>query len=209
MVERRFGARIDNVALIQKGGELDDKNAYVIAKEYVSHVDFLRTVTSSAHMKGEIATGYPDVAILKEWKDDRRIEVMGESVRALPPPGSRDLGGSPSKSTDERMGGSIFTIDGIRFGLEICLDHSNSRLALGSGVQVQLVPSGGVSLTQFACVANGIAFNVDGAQTGSSDVRVNNLGGAPESSLTPAAKSQTVPGGGTVIVYEPEPVPYF
>jgi hypothetical protein len=207
VIEGRFGARIDNVALIQKGGESDDKNAHVVMKEYVSHVDFQRTATVGAFNKGKRATGYDGVAVLKDWNVDRRIEVMGGTLQALPPPGSRDVGGSPGKFADERMGGAIFTVDGIKFGLEICLDHLNSRLARGSGVQVQLVPSGGAALQQFACVSLGIAFNVDGGGAGTCDVRVNNWDGQPELSPAPASRSRAA-SSGTIFVYAPEPIPY-
>jgi hypothetical protein len=200
--ERRLGARIDNVALIQKGGESDDRNAYVVTKEYVSHIDFRRRVSSHALKKGEKATGYDNVAILNNWNKDRRIEVRGETLRALAPSGSRDVGGGqPSSFLDERMGGSIFTIDGIKFGLEICLDHLNQRLSPGAGVQIQLVPSAGASLKQFACVSDGVAFNVDGL-AGKCDMRVNSTGGAP--SATPELANTT---RGNITVYEPVPIP--
>jgi hypothetical protein len=212
VTEHRLGARIDNVALIQKGGESDDKNAYVITKEYVSHIDFRRAVTTHALKEGEIATGHDDIARLKAWDDDRRIQLMGERVRVLPSPGSRDVGGggsvSPSKFADERMGGSLFTIDGIKFGMEICLDHLRGRLAPGSDIQVQLVPSGGAHLKQFACVPNGIAFNVDGGAGGKCDVRINNSAATPEKSLAPTVKSQAVKSGGQIMLYEPKLLPY-
>jgi hypothetical protein len=107
------------------------------------------------------------------------------------------------------MGGSIFVIDGIKVGLEICLDHLNARIPAGSGIQIQLVPSAGAFLQQFACVANGIAFNVDGGGTGTADVRINNAGGsAPENSGTLTSKSGAVTGGGEVVVYDVQPIPW-
>jgi hypothetical protein len=208
VTERRFGATIDNVALIQKGGESDDKNAYVIAKEYVSHIDFRRVVTAEALKAGKKLVGLDNYAQLKEWKDDRQIHLMGQEVWALPVPGSRDLYGGGNSFKDERMGGSLFTIDGIKFGMEICLDHARIRLAPGSDIQVQLVPSAGQNLNQFACVRFGIAFNVDGAAGGSCDVRVNTAGDAPDKSTTPAVKSQAVKSGGQIMLYEPRPLPY-
>jgi hypothetical protein len=98
------------------------------------------------------------------------------------------------------MGGSIFTIDGVRFGLEICLDHLNRRLRPGSGVQVQLVPSAGASLQQFACVPNGIAFNVDGGE-GTSDVRVND-GSGPANAKAPGFVDD-----GDIRLYDPVALP--
>jgi hypothetical protein len=99
------------------------------------------------------------------------------------------------------MGGSIFTIDGIKFGLEICLDHLNQRLNPGAGVQIQLVPSAGAHLSQFACVPNGIAFNVDGLGA-KSDVRVNSAGGAPSATPEPAHTTH-----GDITLYEAVPIP--
>jgi hypothetical protein len=205
VTERRLGARIDNVALIQKGAEGD---SYVVEKEYVSHIDFQRRVTQPGLKQGKMATGYDGVAILKEWDSDRRIHLAVKAVRALPAPGSRDVGGSPSKFTDERMGGSIFTIDGIKFGLEICLDHLNSRISSGAGIQIQLVPSAGAFLQQLACVSRGIAFNVDGGGHGTCDVRINDSGAKPASSGTLSESSSGVPGGGEVVVYPPHPIPW-
>ncbi|HEV2325747.1 MAG TPA: hypothetical protein VGS10_17485 [Terracidiphilus sp.] len=207
VTERRLGARIDNIALIQKGGEASDRNSYLVEKEYVSHIDFQRHVTKAHLKEGNMATGHSNVAILKDWDVDRRIHLAGEVVRALPVPGSRDTGGgAPSKFTNERMGGSIFTIDGIKFGLEICLDHLNNRIPSGAGVQIQLVPSAGAFLQQFACVSGGIAFNVDGGGQGSCDLRIHNSGAKPESSGTLSKSSSGVPGGGEVVIYAPHPI---
>lgn len=164
------GAMIDNVALVQKGGESDDKNTYVVAKEYVSHIDF-RRATSGVNP----ATGR---GVMGAWNVDRNIEVLGAKRTVLPPTGSSDVGSQgASKFDDERMGGSIFTIDGIRFGLEICLDHYKKRLDPGDGVKVQLIPSAGASIHHFGCMPGGIAFNVDGGKPHAS-MRVNEGGKA-------------------------------
>ena len=203
VTERRLGARIDNVALIQKGGEDDFKNAHVIEKEYVSHIDFRRYITEHAVKQGLKHTGDDDTAIPKPWGQDRRIEIMGQALRALPTPGSRDVGGSTSKFTDERMGGSIFTIDGIKFGLEICLDHLNARIPLGSGIQIQLVPSAGASIKQLTCVSGGIGFNVDGLKA-DCDMQVNTTG----TPTKPTPVSNSAPGGGTIKIFPPQAIPY-
>jgi hypothetical protein len=205
----RSGARIDNVALIQKGGESTDTNSFIVEKEFVSHVDFRRFSSPEALNKGKLQTGYDRVAIMDDWDVDRNIVLKGKTEFALPPTGSRDLYGGGSKFSNERMGGSIFVIDGIKVGLEICLDHLNARIPAGSGIQIQLVPSAGAFLQQFACVANGIAFNVDGGGTGTADVRINNAGGsAPENSGTLTSKSGAVTGGGEVVVYDVQPIPW-
>jgi hypothetical protein len=212
--EQRLGATIDNVALIQKGGEGHDRNSYLVEKEYVSHIDFKRHIDQIARNRGRTDTGYAGAGLLQGWNVDRQIEIRGTIpgtttvARALPVPGSRDVHGSASKFADERMGGSIFTMDGIKFGLEICLDHLNAKVPAGSGIQIQLVPSAGAFLQQFACVPQGIAFNVDGGGAGSSDVRINDSGAAPDGSGTLAAVTVGVPSGGEVVVYAPHAIPW-
>jgi len=64
---------------------------------------------------------------------------------------------------------SIFTIDGIKFGVEVCLDHSRARLRRNRQpetelVQIQLIPSCGMQIVQGSIVAgkNGLVFNCDG-----------------------------------------------
>jgi len=106
------------------------------------------------------------------------------------------------------MGGSIFTIDGIKIGLEICLDHTNGRIGPGTGIQIQLAPSAGASLKQFACIPHGIAFNVDGQRDGTSNVRTDDSGKSPKDSGTLSEDSGGVPSGGQIVVCKPHPVPY-
>ncbi len=69
---------------------------------------------------------------------------------------------------------SIFTIKGIRFGVEICLDHLRARLLTNrlpdtELVQIHLVPSCGLQLVQSSIIAGtgGFAFNCDGESGGS------------------------------------------
>jgi hypothetical protein len=74
-----------------------------------------------------------------------------------------------SKFQDERMGGCVFTIDGITIGVEVCLDHDASkrkpsagRLDHAGNIQLQLIPSYGMSIKQLRTIDRGIVFNVDG-----------------------------------------------
>ena len=85
-------------------------------------------------------------------------------------------------------GGSVFTMDGITFGLEVCLDHMYNRLhefyqpgkaAAGDPkVQVLLIPSWGMSIGggELVCPRDaahpGLVFNVDGSRW-ASDARAN------------------------------------
>ena len=64
---------------------------------------------------------------------------------------------------------SIFTIKGIKFGLEVCLDHlagrlRRSRILPNEHVQIHLVPSCGMQIAQASIVAGagGLVFNCDG-----------------------------------------------
>lgn len=68
---------------------------------------------------------------------------------------------------------SIFTIGGIKFGLEICLDHYNARLRTNRQpaselVQIQLIPSCGMAIQQPSVIAGpgGLVFNCDGQYGG-------------------------------------------
>ena len=74
-----------------------------------------------------------------------------------------------TKFQDERMGGCIFTIDGITIGVEVCLDHDDSKRSKSAGrldhagnIQLQLIPSYGMSIRQLRTIPGGVVFNVDG-----------------------------------------------
>jgi hypothetical protein len=64
---------------------------------------------------------------------------------------------------------SIFTIQGIKFGLEVCLDHYRARLRRNRTpdtelVQIHLIPSCGMQIAPLSVVAGagGLVFNCDG-----------------------------------------------
>lgn len=68
---------------------------------------------------------------------------------------------------------SIFTTRGIKFGLEVCLDHYNARLRTNrlpesELVQIQLVPSCGMQIQPASVIAgpDGLVFNCDGQYGG-------------------------------------------
>jgi hypothetical protein len=113
----------------------------VVLKEELSNIDFIKTTELN---------GY--------WA----------RVAYLPPAGDRGPGTERQRRGDD--GAGIFTIAGITFGLEICLDHAEARLkdspplAGQSLVQVQLIPSCGMTIRPAAVVAilDGWVFNVDG-----------------------------------------------
>lgn len=142
---------IYNVALVQKGGysDPDDQiaNRVVCMKEFKSGIDFLELPP----------TGLTDF-----------------NTTHLPPLGGISYTGeinTPNAGPGGGYnGGSIFNLDNITFGLEICLDHAERRLVRaypGRGqqfVQIQLIPSGGMSIESAAVATalDGSVFNVDG-----------------------------------------------
>lgn len=131
-----YGAIIDNVALIQKG-----KEDYLVAKEFISGIDF-RNAGAGAYVK-----------MLD--KDTRR------KLKPMPTEGSSQ-GKIASKFIDERMGGGVFNIDGITFGMEICLDHDAKKLKEAGNLQVLLIPSAGMKIRHWRTISGGVTFNVDG-----------------------------------------------
>jgi hypothetical protein len=64
---------------------------------------------------------------------------------------------------------SIFTIKGIKFGVEVCLDHYQARLrrdrsSPSEHVQIHIIPSCGMQIEEPAVIAcaGGLVFNCDG-----------------------------------------------
>jgi hypothetical protein len=82
------------------------------------------------------------------------------------PPIDEKFGENKRKPFDDF---SIFTIKGIKFGLEVCLDHYRARLRCNRRpktelVQIQLIPSCGMQIVQPSIIAapGGLVFNCDG-----------------------------------------------
>ncbi|MEN6374326.1 MAG: hypothetical protein ABFD75_06005 [Smithella sp.] len=155
---------IFNIALVQKGGlaQADGMHEWIIYKEFISHIDFIRDKK-------------------KDWQkiDERIIAIAGMNAHALPTMGSRDLstlghvnpvGVGREESASGLGGQSIFTIDGITLGLEVCLDHAKGRLRASpvapghNEIQIHLIPSAGMTITPSSVVGikGGLVFNVDG-----------------------------------------------
>lgn len=133
-----------NYSLIQKGGFGNDKaaglkTAFAVLKEKKSGIDFIRAGTLK---DGGIAL---------------------ERVKHLAPlNGRRD---ERQRRNDD--GASVFTLDGLTFGLEICLDHLVGRLRNSRnlpGIDVQLVPSCGAEIDprRIAVKPGGLVLHCDG-----------------------------------------------
>ena len=182
LAEGAFGAEVQNVALIQKGAD-----THMVVKEYVSGIDYLGG----------------RVTVTQGTKKNPTAKTM-EAVAASGSNESRIV----SKFQDERMGGGIFTFDGITFGMEICLDHiasttpGSGRLeAYSNSIQILLIPSFGMEITGKHCTNGGIIFNVDGRSSGTSKVVVKGAMG-PLPTATAAAKT-----GGSIAIWSPVAIP--
>lgn len=193
-----LSTEVFNIALVQKGwpaqyGRKSDMKRALIYKEYVSAIDFIGKNSKNVN-------AWFDVAGI-----GRLIEIHGESDRfVLPTSGSIDLlaatpnvgagrkwkhpetgvehtiGSEINRSGDG--GGSVVTIDGVTFGIEVCLDHMKNKLhEFYAGTnkwaetgdpkpQILLIPSWGMSIGKGKVVCagtttkRGLAFNVDGSR---------------------------------------------
>jgi hypothetical protein len=147
---------IYNFTLIQKGGvdSQGDTGARVVMKELKSGIDF---IAQNANVGGML---------------------VGE-VEHLAPSNAGGPGREQQRVNYD--GAGIFDLAGITWGVEICLDHLNSVQRLqhspqmpgASQVQVQLVPSGGMSINAVSVIATagGYVFNCDGMNGGTSDLQ--------------------------------------
>ena len=163
---KRSGGKTEifNIALVCKGGQgtpvlANGKKALteaIVYKEYVSGIDYIPSSTKGKSL------------------------IHGEDRYIIP----TEQSGFGSEISDSGLGGgSVFTMEGITFGLEVCLDHRVGRLDQfykgpdGTGKskpQIHLIPSWGMSigLGPICCLDNGLVFNVDG-QRSDSVARIN------------------------------------
>jgi hypothetical protein len=154
---------LDNYAIVQKGGipwgEFGAGDR-VVLKQMRSGIDFdyqtQKDVTSPVHLKKAGA-----VAMTSTGPGAAKYTV-GTALD-----GHYTMVDKATDKTDERGPlGCIFDIDGITFGLEVCLDHYDRRLADSpndkSAIRVQLIPSWGAEIVDANAINSGIIFNVDG-----------------------------------------------
>ncbi|AFY55544.1 hypothetical protein Riv7116_3068 [Rivularia sp. PCC 7116] len=134
-----------NFVLVQKGGFGDGEGAgpaaaKAILKEHKSTLDFIK-------------------------KDKSVGGIIWERVDHLTP--FKEYGTASEEQIKSYDGSSIFKIDDITFGLEVCLDHDKKRLKGSKNcppIDIQLVPSCGSYIKDDAIVAKkgGYIFNCDG-----------------------------------------------
>jgi hypothetical protein len=202
----KVGNLLENYALVQKGGpKTKEHQDLIFAKEFPSHVDFKHP-------------GLGD----DDWYDPAQsaAKVGGKTEKHFAPEGGRadrvdrdflhNDGVLPVGSVSELVGGTIFTMDSITFGLEVCRDHLIGRLKHSpeaGKVLIQLVPSCGanVEFDAIACVPDGIIFNVDGSESGPlSDVVVNSAGGFTRLSEV----FHDAGDGNQIAIYKPVRIPW-
>lgn len=115
------------------------------------------------YKEGECHTVSKELISGIDYKSNE-VTVGGEDL-----PVATESNFADSKFQDERMGGCIFTIDGVTIGVEVCLDHNASsrkpsagRLEHAGNIQLQLIPSYGMSINKLRTIKGGVVFNVDG-----------------------------------------------
>jgi hypothetical protein len=198
-VKKGGGAFLENYALVQKGGAPNKTSDLIVAKEFPSHVDFQHpTITDD------------------DWFDPNKsaARIAGKDVKHVSPVGGRrdpdlqDLAQSRTVQVSELVGGVLFTMDNITFGLEVCRDHAIGRLAhckeAGKAL-IQLIPSSGVSITPgyIGCTLNGIVFNVDGDTPHCMAVTHN-----PLLSKQPVNVATENHGGGDIKIFSSVDIPW-
>lgn len=226
-------AEIINIALVRKGGAATPvrtdggaQKELLVYKESISSVDFL----GMDYGPGLFARA--DRRVVKLYGDPARrvratVGTPGDMRR-------KDAYGAGTNRKEETNlsgwgGGSIFTMDGITFGLEVCLDHLEEKLVNyfattakpgDPQIQVQLIPSCGMSIKPPSrkCVPDGIIFNVDayeyGCEIGMTGTSATFLA---ETDITTADVDKYfnvvdgTAGNGKIVVYEeikkPDPLP--
>jgi hypothetical protein len=188
------GVEVFNVSLVLKGG-ISDPGAkdergrpysLVSYKEMISSVDFIavegKEQKSYAEIYGSVwgsgkqllATSggrtRSNAAFAVAFKPSEEEAAKGPKLAV--PSGFKDAAVTRESedNTSGLAGGALFEMDGIRFGLEVCLDHAFGRIrslfpsTSDTGLQVQLIPSAGMSIgrANAAVIPGGIVFNVDG-----------------------------------------------
>ncbi len=182
---------IFNVCFVQKGGagapassDGSALKARMVEKETISSVDFAGPEYGTLDFYDELhyLIDFYDSQLKAAARQGARKDI-DESANPLLANKPGAVKTFKSKWGDERDaedhtqiisersasglgGGSLFEIDGLSFGLEVCLDHDVKRLKKsGVGpVKVQLIPACGMSIKDNSkhMMANGFIFNVCG-----------------------------------------------
>lgn len=136
-----------NYAFIQKGNSTE-KSSVIVMKEYQSTIDFLKNYNNSHDLPPDLLTNTNTQYIPPVSKGIQRDEYKKFNYDS----------------------NSIFKMDGLNIGVEICLDNSLRRIETSNlnkiiSLDLLLVPSSG--LYNFNIVdnlsKNGVAFGCDGS----------------------------------------------
>lgn len=228
------GVEVFNIALVQRGGteSADAADCLLVYKEYISHVDFIRqfftALCECCNPPQPLRCSHSGNIAAKPWTDQlaRQAQIAGGVNPLVPTQGSRDLNSARKSTGSENsvsgLGGQgLFSMAGITFGLEVCLDHAMGRLrgapSRGAQVQVHLIPSAGMTILddRVVCMKDGLIFNVDPAQA---DLRTNTgTFAAPRTTPVAALSTHAHPrkspwthvfqSDGQVLVYPTQRVP--
>ena len=199
-----------NICLAQKGNISGSEGTWAIVKEYKSTIDFTKSF--------KLTDGFAD-------EDVRHMSLYKPTVTAR-----------SETSIYNYSGLSLFRSDSINFSVDICLDHLTKRSVKSSAtpdgeeIQIQLVPSYGMTLKENSIIAEtgGYAFNVDGRKGYTSELKQvtgpNKLANVPQVpsvtekvTVTPFSPPWSPPfkvsqifdssTGGTVDIYSPLSTP--
>jgi len=149
-----------NLAPVLKGGSGGREHRYLFQKRYISGADFLSGQASLPDPSDEDLHLYSD----EPW------EGMVETAAA--------------RGTRLVRDGNLIVVDGIRIGIEICLDHrmgvlwNNLQTAGGNGgdlVDVQLIVSAGMAIERGPnpIVAGGVVYLADGGASSAACLRTD------------------------------------
>jgi hypothetical protein len=167
--EKEKGMILDNYALVQKGGyaTYDGVHDLQVAKENVSNLDFDYPFKDTSSGRPKPKMGVVAISGVDQPKDGKDLPGFAVPGSGSPDP-SHHTAISPEKMANARERsefGCIFEMDGITFGMEVCLDHLAGRLSKApdkGGVKIHLIPSAGMDIKDDKSDANTIRFNVDG-----------------------------------------------
>lgn len=162
---------IFNVAFVQRGGPSPGgQRDLLVYKDYLSAIDFFGRQHKDVlnHFYNSDGEHVADI-----HGTERFLMPMMGSVDGFSVDRNSIAKNAISEQNDSGLGGgSLFTMAGVNFGLEVCLDHRMGRLwtygqnsTTGDCVpQIHLIPSWGMSIGEgpVYAVTDGLAFNVDG-----------------------------------------------
>lgn len=174
-------AEIYNYSLIQKGNSGEDKS-FVVMKEVLSTIDFIDTLYPTYETNPDVLSVYNT-----------------HPMSPIKNPNPQHMGRRDEDKQYNYDSNGIFEVDGLRVGVEICLDHVNYRLNRSSfskekPLDLHLVVSSGVRESYHSSrklARNGISFLCDGSEYGYTkvvDSKFNNIDPLSEAEFKPSNK---------------------